>query len=87
MTNEPQPRYWFRAKRRGAGIGWDLPLTWEGWTVAILWLAGLIAAAMYVSGPRDALLYILFTLIMSAGLLGICYLKGEPINWTWRNRR
>ena len=34
-------RYWFRAKR--SGLGWDLPLCWQGWEVYVLVLVPFLA--------------------------------------------
>ena len=76
-------RYWFRAKRYG--WGWGLPLTWQGWTVLIVWLAGSILVFRYLL-PRRAPLRLLFALGMVLLLLGICYMKGEPPRWRWGDR-
>jgi hypothetical protein len=82
-------RYWFRAKRYG--WGWGLPLTWEGWVVLAAFVA-LIACDALLFPPRRALpAYIAGVVGLTALLVAICWLKGEPPRWRWggddRSRR
>jgi hypothetical protein len=82
MTDQDQT-YWFRAKRYG--WGWGLPLTWQGWTVFVVWLATFIVATLYLL-PRRRLEHLILTLAMILVLVGICYKKGEPPRWRWGDR-
>lgn len=76
-------RYWFAAKRYG--WGWGLPLTWQGWTVYTLWCAAVLCGSLYLL-PHRVAADLIFLLVMSLLLLGICYAKGEPPRWRWGDR-
>jgi len=76
-----QPPYWFRAKRYG--WGWGLPATWQGWVVFVLWLVG--AAAGVPLAIFSLPLFIVWMFVLLAGLLAVCFAKGEPPRWRWGN--
>ncbi len=76
-----QPRYWFRAKRYG--WGWGLPMAREGWIVLIAWLMIVLAVTPMLAVHRHIISLVVFTLAMAAGLIAVCYLKGEPPRWRW----
>jgi len=73
--------YWFPAKRYG--WGWSWPSSWQGWVV----LAGffvLVGAGALVFPPNsNASAFIIYVLALSALLVAICWLKGEPPRWRW----
>ena len=73
------PRYWFRAHTYG--WGWGLPCAWQGWVVLGVWFAIFIDGLRLLHRPGPA--HLVFVLLMSAVLIGICYLKGEPPKWRW----
>ncbi|HLH93061.1 MAG TPA: hypothetical protein VKX28_31950 [Xanthobacteraceae bacterium] len=74
-------RYWFRAKRYG--WGWGLPVAWQGWLVFAIFLA-LVVVDPFVFPPRTHTAgYIIYLVILSAALFGVCWLKGEPTRWRW----
>ena len=76
-----EPPYWFRAKRYG--WGWGLPITWQGWLVLAAFLA-LVVAGKFLILPRKAMAaYMVYLGVLSALLLGVCWLKGEPLRWRW----
>ncbi len=80
---EPK-QYWFPAKRYG--WGWGPPITWQGWLVLIaallLWFLG-----VFLFPPKeDVLAFIAYTAGVSAMLMAICYLKGEPPGWRWGDK-
>jgi hypothetical protein len=76
-------RYWFRAKRYG--WGWGLPCTWEGWLVLATFV-GLIVVGSVLFPPKASLFpYLVYILTVVALLLGVCWLKGEPLRWRWGN--
>ena len=79
MSDETK-RYWFPAKRYG--WGWGPPATWQGWAVLILWLAVLLPISPWLA-LRSAPLFILFLVVMVAGIIAIAYIKGEPPRWRW----
>jgi len=75
------PKYWFRAKR--FGWGWGLPITWQGWLVLVAFV-GLIVVGALVFPPRKALAaYIIYVVVLSTALVGVCWWKGEPPRWRW----
>ena len=75
-----EQRFWFRAKRYG--WGWGLPATWQGWVVFITWMAIVISVSGWLA-ERSLPLFFLFIAVMSAVLIAICYVKGEPPRWRW----
>jgi len=77
----PPPRYWFLMKR--FGWGWGPPVTWEGWVVAVQYVA-LMAAAGWAFPPSDALpMFTVSVTALTAALIAICFWKGEPPRWRW----
>lgn len=78
MTGSP---FWFRAKRYG--WGWGLPLRWQGWVVLALY-AILFVLGFFIAPPDDRpVAFFIYVNIISLGLVGICWLKGEPTRWRW----
>ena len=80
MANEHKVGYWFPAKRYG--WGWGVPRTWQGWAVmasyAVLMVIGLLFRISL--GP---LMFAAYVAAISVGLVGVCWLKGEPPRWRW----
>lgn len=76
-----RPRPWFPAKTYG--LGWSWPATWQGWLV----LAGycvLLPVAVLIFPPERSLPRFLVSVFgLSAGLVAICWWKGEPLRWRW----
>lgn len=80
MTRNPST-YWFPAKRYG--WGWGLPIAWQGWLVLGVFTT-LLAAGAFVFPPQNNLTpFLLYTLVLTVALVGICYAKGEPPAWHW----
>ena len=76
-----QPRYWFPAKT--FGWGWGLPVTWEGWLVLVGYL-GLMVVVVRACPPEKSLTGFVAAVVgLSAGLVVICWWKGEPPRWRW----
>jgi hypothetical protein len=70
-----QPTFWFPAKRYG--LGWGLPVRWEGWLVFAGYL-GLLFAGVYYFKARQAVGGLLsYVAILTAVLIAIIVLKGE----------
>jgi len=73
--------YWFRAKRYGWGWGW--PSAWQGWVVMAAFFA-LLGVGLMLFPPNVKLAaLVVYTLILAAALVFICWLKGEPPRWRW----
>ena len=75
-------RYWFRAKRYG--LGWGLPLTWQGWAVFVSWILFFLLGFRFLT-PDGRPLRWGFTAAMIILLLVICYWKGEPAGRRWNS--
>ena len=78
QRRRPGFKYWFPARRYG--WGWGLPHTWQGWTVLDTYLAILIGSlflAMF-GGGGTALFGLASIVLATAGLIYVCYKKGEP---------
>ena len=75
------PNYWFPAKRYG--WGWGPPRTWQGWLVLVAFFI-LLAVGVIVFLPKQQLgIFIVYTAVLVALLMAVCYLKGEPPRWRW----
>jgi hypothetical protein len=68
-------KYWFPAKRYG--WGWGLPCAWQGWAVLLIFLA-LLGAGGLLLRTEAPMLFLAYTAVLTAALLVICWLKGEP---------
>jgi hypothetical protein len=72
-------KYWFPAKRYG--WGWGVPATWQGWAVIIGYIL-LDAAGIPVINPGINLAgYMVYTALLTAILVTICWYTGEPVRW------
>jgi hypothetical protein len=77
---QPDPEYWFPAKRYG--WGWGPPSCWQGWAVFLSWLALFFAGVGFFIA-RSSLMHVPFAAAMVIALLLVCYWKGEPPHWRW----
>lgn len=73
--------YWFPAKRYGWGWGW--PATWQGWLVLFGFFILIGAGALAFPPNSHAPAFVIYVLVLSALLVAICWLKGEPPRWRW----
>jgi hypothetical protein len=65
-------RYWFAAKDNG--VGWSLPMAWEGWAAVAIFLAAGIAAYELLQAPAHLIVVPCIVL----AFVGLVVLKGEP---------
>ena len=74
-------KLWFR--RKLYGWGWT-PVSWEGWLVIAVYIGLLIfgVSKMDHEGTKN----ITVILLLTAGLIYICYRKGEKPKWQWGKR-
>ncbi len=89
MVNKSNKQhYWF--KRRRYGYGWT-PVTWQGWTVMVLFLAVVIVNAIIITiNPySNELLWLYLNVLIVAvvSLLIIAYTKGPTPRWRWGKKR
>lgn len=79
------PRYWFPAKRHG--WGWGLPLTWEGWLTLVLYVSGVVLAAVMATRLGDERAFMFGVPLLTVVLIAVCSWKGEPPGWRWGGGR
>jgi hypothetical protein len=75
------PNVWFPAKK--FGLGWGLPVTWQGWLVFGVYAAGIVAGALYLADKFRPGEFIALVAALTAALVAICWWKGEPLRWRW----
>lgn len=82
-------KLWFKAKNYG--WGW-YPITWEGWTVIIVYILFIVYRGNTVSKLFDTQTSFVFryffeVLFLTIPLLTVCYLKGERPEWRWGKKK
>jgi uncharacterized membrane protein YhaH (DUF805 family) len=50
--------------------------------VLVAWLGIIISVSPWIA-LKSTMLFFVFIILMSAVLISICYLKGEPPRWRW----
>jgi len=76
--------YWFPAKRYG--WGWGLPVTWQGWAALLVFALLLSLGAIKLLPTYGSKAFVAYTAVLSAGLVAVCWLKGEPPSWHWGDK-
>lgn len=71
-------QYWFPAKLYG--WGWGFPSAWQGWLALGLYLVGVSLLFLLT---RDEWTIMIGMVTMTAVLVLICFIKGEPPRWRW----
>lgn len=74
---------WF--KRKTYGWGWT-PVTVAGWAVTLGYTALVILypmLAQYGFFPFDQTVFWIIMAVATAGLIGLCWWKGETPRWSW----
>ena len=78
-------RYWFPAKR--FGWGWGPPSTWEGWTVLVAYFALLGAGFAFFPPHERPVAFGIYLAAITAVLIALSWLKGEPPRWRWGGKK
>lgn len=73
-----QQKIWFPAKC--IGLGWGLPVAWQGWVVLIIYLLALFAGSLLVPYFANTMYYLLYVFGITFILVMICFLTGEKLN-------
>jgi hypothetical protein len=86
VEEQKTKKYWFARKRYG--WGWGLPLVWQGWVVFIVYFVAIIAnfetLNIDVNSADDLFSgYMPRFILLTVGLILICYWKGEKPKWSW----
>lgn len=84
MRSAETLNYWFPAKRYG--WGWGFPTAWQGWVVLLAYLALVLSGIPFVHVSKGSVAYFAYVAALTAALIAICWLKGEPPRWRWGGR-
>ena len=81
MSSADTPEYWFPAKRYG--WGWGFPSAWQGRAVLLAYLALVLGGIPFAHVSMGRVAYFAYVAVLTAVLVVICWLKGEPPRWRW----
>ena len=79
--NGQNKQAWFPAKRYG--IGWGFPNCWQGRVVMAAWFLLVVGGIGVFRPDIHPLRYVVYDLVVTALLLVIVAVKGEPARWRW----
>ena len=83
MRSSKEHSYWFQAKTYG--IGWALPVTWQGWLVVLVFCATLFGGLAVIETTGFQLVY---SVTVGLILVAVVAWKGEkPLRWRWGRKR
>jgi len=69
---------WFPAKKYG--VGWGLPISWQGWVVSLSYILLTIIGSIYLAhSDKDIIWLIPYILVLTILFLFICWKKGEKL--------
>lgn len=69
-------KYWFPAKRHG--WGWSVPSAWQGRAVLVAYLVLVVGGIPFIQASKGSLVYLLYLSTLTAAMVAICWLTGEP---------
>jgi hypothetical protein len=73
---------WFYKKKYG--YGWGRPASWQGWVAILAYMALLIGGGVLAGNhPLFLIPYAVLVVILSGGLIFICWKKGENLDLPW----
>lgn len=81
MSSTDTPKHWFPAKHYG--WGWGLPSAWQGWVVLLIYFVLVLGGIPFVHATRGTVVYVIHVFVLTAALIAICWLTGEPPRWRW----
>jgi lipoprotein signal peptidase len=84
MSSARARKYWFPAKRYG--WGWGLPSAWQGWVVLVTYLLLILGGIPFVQASKGSVLYLAYGAVLTAALVAVCWITGEPPGWRWGGR-
>jgi len=80
--NDVKQQYWFRAKRYG--LGWGLPLAWQGWVFFCSWLVLFPSGLLFLTPGNKPARWAFIATMVGLFLL-VCFVKGDPQGRRWQN--
>lgn len=72
---------WFPAMKYG--VGWGFPVTWQGWTVLLIYIDLILLGGLFLRSPFMIILFVVYVFILSGIFLSICWKKGEKTDIRW----
>ena len=85
MTREKQKEIWFPAMKYG--VGWGLPVTWQGWAVFSAYILLMVAGSIFLTRAPGRMAFFPFYVILLTGLLiYVCWKKGEKPDLRWGDK-
>jgi hypothetical protein len=76
---------WFPAMTYGAG--WGFPITWQGWTILLSYIALLLLGGLFLDkSPFMIISFVIYVFILTGILFYICWKKGEKPDVRWGKR-
>ena len=67
-----------------AGVGG--PTAWQGWGVLLAYFALVLAGIPFIQIGAGNVAYFVYVLVLTAVLVGVCWLTGERPRWRWGKR-
>jgi hypothetical protein len=81
----PENKFWFPAKTYG--YGWGPPRCWQGWLTMAIYFVALAANALACLPDQHTTRFVVYTALLTLGLVIIAWLKGEKPRWRWGKDR
>lgn len=67
---------WFPAMKYG--VGWGVPITWQGWTVLLAYVLLMVFGSMFLTGsPGRFVFFPPYVIGLTVFLVFVCWKKGE----------
>ncbi len=77
--NKQKNDFWFPKKKYG--IGWGLPITWQGWVVLLIYiLLSILGPSIFSNSHVQIPLFLLYFAILTVVFIFTVWKKGEKIN-------
>ena len=81
-----EKKIWFPAKKYG--LGWGLPIAWQGWVVVSAYILLVTGGAFFLSGSAANRIWLSSYIgVLTIFLIFICWKKGEKMEWRWGNKK
>jgi len=81
MMKTTNSKIWFPAKTYG--WGWGPPSCWQGWLVLSVYMVLAIIGGLSLPPDQHLPAFLAYMIVISTGLICICWLKGEKPRWRW----
>lgn len=85
MKKTPQ-EIWFPAIKYG--MGWGLPVKWQGWVVLVSYLILMVAGGMALTEPGWKMIcFPIYTVSITGLFVFICWKKGASPELRWGSKK